>query len=683
MEFRILGPARGDRRTGGRLISAAHKQRTLLALLLLQREPGRLQRSPDRGALGGAIRRGRPQGAPGPRVAAAQAAGRGALETKAPGLSAAGRRDELDLGALRAPARRTDGSTRRSRCGAGPPLADFAYERFAQPRSRAWRSCASPVSRSASSEDLARGRHAELVGELEALVARAPAARAPARPAHARALSLRPPGGSAGGLPGRARRARRRARHRALPGVARASPADPRAGSCARRRAPRSRPAAREFRGFLRRARDASSTRCGLGSTTRFAGQGRLFLLAGEPGIGKSRLAEEGAANRPPARSAGPRRALLGGGRGARVLAVGAGAASVPPRARTGRASGRSSAPGQPTSLSSCPSCGSFSRTYPSRPAPESVGARIRLFDAIVAFLESIARERPLVVFFDDLHAADEPSLLLLRFVAREARRRGCCSSPRTATSTRRCATHSAPHSPSSCESRSSVASPSAVSRTTTLRITSPTSRASPPEARAVAAIHSETGGNPLFVGEIVRLLDSQGRLGAPIEALEIPPEIREVIGSRVARLTESCQKLLSLASVLGREFGVDVLQHLSSFPQEKLYDALDEAMTERIIGEVPANPNRLRFTHVLIRDTLTKSSPRPRRMQHHREAAAALEHVHASRARDHISQRSRSISLPPDPSPPGARSSMRGGRRISPRHLWRSRRRRVCTSWR
>src|SRR6185436_9664660 len=94
----------------------------------------------------------------------------------------------------------------------------------------------------------------------------------------------------------------------------------------------------------------------------------------------------------------------------------------------------------------------------------------------------------------------------------------------------------------------------------------------SSPGARAVAASHSETGGNPLLVGEIVRLLVSRGRLSAPIATLEIPLEVREVIGSRVARLSESCRKLLSLASILGREFGVDVLQRLSTFPQEKLY---------------------------------------------------------------------------------------------------------------
>src|SRR5436189_190422 len=53
-------------------------------------------------------------------------------------------------------------------------------------------------------------------------------------------------------------------------------------------------------------------------------------------------------------------------------------------------------------------------------PAPESESARFRLFEATATFLTNAARARPLVLVLDDLHAADEPSLLLLQFLARE-----------------------------------------------------------------------------------------------------------------------------------------------------------------------------------------------------------------------------------------------------------------------
>jgi len=387
---------------------------------------------------------------------------------------------------------------------------------------------------------------------------------------------------------------------------------------------------------FVGRRTELDTLRTALDDAIR--GEGRFLLIAGEPGIGKSRLAEEGL--------------RIAHERGVRVL-VGrcweaGGAPPYWPWVQALRPYLRELDPAQLQArlgfgaadiAQLFPELRELLPALPDPSAPESEGARVRLFDALVAFLTSIAQERPLLVFFDDLHAADEPSLLLFRYVAREvvgtrllfvAAYRDVdptLSNPlRTALAelvreplARRISLGGLPYD-DVADFIGNVASVS-------------------PEARAVAAIHSETGGNPLFVGEIVRLLDSQGRLNAPIDALEIPPEIRDVIGSRVARLTESCRKLLSLASVLGREVSVDVLQRLSSFPQEGLYDALDEAIAERIIGEIPTNPNRLRFTHVLIRDTLYEELTAARRMQHHREAAAALEAVHASELEPHLAE--------------------------------------------
>ena len=270
---------------------------------------------------------------------------------------------------------------------------------------------------------------------------------------------------------------------------------------------------------------------------------------------------------------------------------------------------------------------------------PESEGARIRLFEAVLAFLKNIARERPLVLFFDDLHAADEPSLLLLRFLARDiagarlfllAAYRDVDPMVRDPLRTTLSELLREP-----ITRRISLAglAPHDVAEYITI------AASLEPEANAVAEIHAETAGNPLFVGEIVRLLVAQARLGAGVDALEIPAGIREVIGSRVARLAEPSQKLLTFASVLGREFEIDALRHLSGYTDETLYDALDEAMSERIIGDVPGDTARLRFEHVLIRDTLYDELNPARRMQQHRDAGAVLEGIHASHLDPHLAE--------------------------------------------
>jgi predicted ATPase len=91
------------------------------------------------------------------------------------------------------------------------------------------------------------------------------------------------------------------------------------------------------------------------------------------------------------------------------------------------------------------------------------------------------------------------------------------------------------------------------------------------PSAGLSAAIHTETGGNALFVAEVVRLLAADGHVSdvdvRELWTLGIPQGVREVIGRRLRRLSEECLVVLTLASVLGREFALDALQRLMMSP--------------------------------------------------------------------------------------------------------------------
>ena len=263
----------------------------------------------------------------------------------------------------------------------------------------------------------------------------------------------------------------------------------------------------------------------------------------------------------------------------------------------------------------------------------ESEFARFRLFDATAGFLRAIAAERPIVLILDDLHAADEPSLLLLQFLAadmtssqllviavyreeefdRSDPRPGLLAALARLPAARRVA-------------------PRALTEPEVARYIEDTV-GSPPAPGIARAVHGETEGNPLFVGEVVRLLASEGRLDRVDTGIGwsfgITEGVRAVIGRRLARLSQPCHDLLARASVLGVEVPVDVLASLEGRTPDELVELLDEAVAARVM-QVPTTPGgRWRFDHALIRDVLYAALPASARIRLHRRTGETLEAMH------------------------------------------------------
>ena len=371
-----------------------------------------------------------------------------------------------------------------------------------------------------------------------------------------------------------------------------------------------------------------------------FAGRGRLFLLVGEPGIGKSRLAEELIAS---ARA-----------RGARVL-VGrcweaGGAPAYWPWVQSLRAYVRDS---ETAALRMQLGAGAadlaqilpelrahFSDlTEPLSLEPER--ARFRLFDATAEFLRNASESRPIVLVLDDLHAADVPSLLLLRFLARElgSTRMLVLGAYRDVD----------PIPGESLTEMLAEVAREPVTRRLSLGGLSERELAEYVEltasgiasAELVATLGEETEGNPLFVGEIVRLLSIEGvRSGSAADVrLAIPDSIREVIARRLTHLSEECNRVLVLASVIGREIALDALALLARVSEDELLDMLDEAMAARVVSDVPGLPGRLRFAHVLIRDTLYEGLTSARRVRLHRQAVEAFGALYRDEPGPHLAE--------------------------------------------
>ena len=293
---------------------------------------------------------------------------------------------------------------------------------------------------------------------------------------------------------------------------------------------------------------------------------------------------------------------------------------------------------------------------------PDSAeAARFRLFDAITTFLKSAGNSQPLVLVLDDLHWADTSSLLLLQFLAREL-----AGSRLLVVGAYRDVELSRQHPLSETlaeltrERLTQRVLLRGLSEADVGRFIEITSGTEPPPG-LVQAVHTQTEGNPLFVTEVVRLLVQDGELAADRADKEeswtvrIPEGVREVIGRRLNRLSERCNETLTIAAVIGREFELGQLARLvdpsagsgqapsassgQGLSQERLIEVLEEALGARVIEELPTAMGRYQFTHALIQETLVDELSLTRRVQLHARIAEALEDMYGADAESHAAE--------------------------------------------
>jgi class 3 adenylate cyclase len=281
----------------------------------------------------------------------------------------------------------------------------------------------------------------------------------------------------------------------------------------------------------------------------------------------------------------------------------------------------------------------------PLRADPET--ERYRLFDAVAAWLARASQETPVLLVVDDVHWAAKPTLLLLRHVLRSAE-----PARLLVVATYRDTELHRGHPLR--ELLADLRRDGTIERIT-LSGLDPSGVVAFMEQAAghrldddglalAAAIHEETQGNPFFVAELLRHLAETGAIAqhagrwAPqhlIEELGIPEGVRDVIGQRLTRLSESANEVLRLAAVVGEEFEPAVVQAASGGDEDTVLTALEEACAARVV--VPGTAGRFRFVHALIRGTLYEEISLPRRAVFHRRVAEALETLHSGRLDEYL----------------------------------------------
>jgi DNA-binding CsgD family transcriptional regulator len=373
------------------------------------------------------------------------------------------------------------------------------------------------------------------------------------------------------------------------------------------------------------------------------SGQGQLLMLVGEPGIGKTRTAQELAAH---AKT-----------RGAQVLwgwcYEEEGAPPFWPWLQPIRSYIQQRDPEQlkaemgPGAADIAEVVSEVRGKLPSLEPPlalQSEQARFRLFDSITTFLKNAAQSQPLMLVLDDLHWADKPSLLLLQFLAHQLGEShllvvGCYRDLELS--------RQHPLSEALAQlSRLPVFQRElllGMSQEETSQFIEMTAGIRP-FPQLVETIHVHTEGNPFFLKEMTRLLSERGELraaeiGGP-EGIRIPQGVREVIAQRLNRLSEFCYETLTTASVIGREFDFRLLRTLSDeATDEQLLGVIDEALAARLVEELPGGRERYRFSHALIQQTLAEELSSSRKVRWHARIGEALEELYGVDVEAHAAE--------------------------------------------
>ena len=375
------------------------------------------------------------------------------------------------------------------------------------------------------------------------------------------------------------------------------------------------------------------------------SGRGRMVMLVGEPGIGKSRTAEELATY------AGLRNAQVMWGRCYEEQ----GAPPYWPWVQAIRSHVRVR---EPDALRSEMGAGAADiaeivsdvrERLPDVQQPMSTDsleeARFRLFDSITSFFKSASRSRSLLLILDDLQWADNPTLLLLQFVAREL-----AGTRLLIVGTYLDVDLSRQHPLAAVLGELTRESPfqRVILRGLTredaehfLEVT--TGQIAPPGL--VDAVYTQTEGSPLFLTEVVRLLVQGGELssrrddGGGPRTVRIPG-VRTVIGRRLNRLSQRCNDVLTIASVIGREFGLPQLRLvIDDMSEDRLLDILDEALGARVVEELPWTVGCYQFSHALIQHTLAEELSTTRRVRLHARIGGALEELYGDQAEAHAAE--------------------------------------------
>ncbi len=281
-------------------------------------------------------------------------------------------------------------------------------------------------------------------------------------------------------------------------------------------------------------------------------------------------------------------------------------------------------------------------RRLPDAAGPQSSDPeteRFLLFNAVAELLRVVAGSVPLCVVLDDFHWADSQSVMLLKHVARTVEQGSLLLlvTYRDSELTKDDQLTGVLADTRRIEGVERIALSGLGADEVAGLLGAAAGHELDADALALAGeLATETGGNPFFVGEILRSLiesgaiafdGAAGRWNVELAATaSLPESVREVIERRIDRLGDDCREVLRVAAVIGRSFELRLLCELVEMPEDRLLDQLEAAVGATLLRESTDQVGRFTFEHALINDTLYQGLGGTRRARLHRRVALALE---------------------------------------------------------
>ena len=396
---------------------------------------------------------------------------------------------------------------------------------------------------------------------------------------------------------------------------------------------------------FVGRVREVEVMRSAVNSL--LARRGGLVMVTGEPGIGKTRLAEETARYA----TASGARAIWGRcweGGGAPVFwpwiqLIREGVRDFPDQVNAQASSDLVYITQLVPELRPSSSRVELDRDPAAGLKYENLmsgSERFRLFDAVANLFKRFALNTPLVIVLDDLHAADEDSLLLLRFLARDLKQsRIFVVATYREVEVRLAREHQSLLSEIGREGSTILLRglnleqvETFIERNSELGLDDST----------VSSLYDATDGNPFFLDEIVRLITAErgsGHSPRLDSSFTLPDSVRTIIRRRIAPFADQTKTVLAIASLIGREFDLELLGEVSELATPQLIESLEPALANALIAEVTSTFGRYRFVHEVIREALRIDMASTERARLHQRIGAGLEKLNSNHLEPYLAQ--------------------------------------------